>query len=36
MGSVDYLIVLLYILGMILVGLYFQRKAASGIDSYFL
>ena len=36
MGSVDYLIVMLYILGMVLVGLYFQRKAASGIDSYFL
>lgn len=36
MGAVDYVIVLMYILGMVVVGLYFQRKAASGIDSYFL
>lgn len=36
MQAVDFAIVLIYILGMVVVGLYFQRKAASGIDSYFL
>ncbi len=36
MALIDYAIVLLYLLGMVLVGLYFQKKASSGIDSYFL
>ena len=33
---VDYLIVALYLIAMITVGIIFQRKAARGIDSYFL
>lgn len=36
MTVLDYSIVAVYIVSMILVGLYFQRKAAGGIDSYFL
>jgi len=36
MGFVDYAIVIVYMLGMVSVGLYFQRKASQGIDSYFL
>ncbi len=36
MALVDYGIVLVYLLGMIIVGLYFQRRASSNIDSYFL
>ena len=36
MQLVDYGIVTVYIVSMVLVGLYFQRKAAGSIDSYFL
>lgn len=36
MSVLDYSIVVFYILAMILVGLYFQRKASAGINSYFL
>ncbi len=36
MSFFDYGIVVLYLIGMIFVGLYFQKKASSGIDSYFL
>jgi SSS family solute:Na+ symporter len=36
MAMIDYIIVFVYILAMIGVGVYFQRKASAGIDSYFL
>ncbi len=36
MAGIDYTIVVIYILAMIGVGLYFERKASSSIDSYFL
>ncbi len=36
MTIIDYLIVIVYLAGMVGVGLYFQKKASSGIDSYFL
>ncbi len=36
MSMVDYGIVIVYIVSMVLVGLYFQRKVAGSIDSYFL
>jgi solute:Na+ symporter, SSS family len=36
MGIIDYSIIVVYLLGMVAVGLYFQRKASSDIDSYFL
>ncbi len=36
MALIDYVIVILYLVSMVLVGLYFQKKASSGIDSYFL
>ncbi|MBN1638417.1 MAG: sodium:solute symporter, partial [Ignavibacteriales bacterium] len=36
MAFIDYLIIAIYLSGMVLVGLYFQRKASKGIDSYFL
>lgn len=36
MAGIDYTIVIIYILAMIGVGLYFERKASSSIDSYFL
>jgi len=36
MTSIDYSIVVVYLGLMIGVGVYFQRKASSGIDSYFL
>ncbi len=36
MTWLDYLIVIIYISGMVMIGLYFQRKASAGIDSYFL
>ena len=36
MHNIDFVIVVVYILAMVLVGLYFQRKASKGIDSYFL
>ncbi len=36
MALVDYGIVIVYLLGMIIIGLYFQRRASSNIDSYFL
>ncbi|MBD3225952.1 MAG: sodium:solute symporter [Caldithrix sp.] len=36
MAVIDYIIVVVYLLAMILVGLYFQKKASGGIDSYFL
>jgi Na+/proline symporter len=36
MTVLDYTIVVVYLLAMISIGVYFQRKASSGIDSYFL
>ncbi len=36
MALIDYSIVIVYLLAMILIGLYFQKKAAGSIDSYFL
>ena len=36
MSLLDYGIVVAYIIAMILVGLYMQKKASAGIDSYFL
>ncbi len=36
MSILDYSIVVVYILGMVGVGLYMQKKASAGIDSYFL
>ncbi len=36
MTILDYGIVIVYLIAMILIGLYFQRKASAGIDSYFL
>jgi len=36
MTILDYSIVLVYLLSMIGIGVYFQKKASSGIDSYFL
>ena len=36
MTPLDYSIVVVYLVGMVLMGLYFQRKASAGIDSYFL
>ncbi len=36
MTLIDYLIVLVYLAGMVLVGLYFSKKASQGINSYFL
>ncbi|HHM24010.1 MAG TPA: sodium:solute symporter, partial [Bacteroidetes bacterium] len=36
MHLIDYAIVMLYLLGMVIVGLVMQRKASEGIDSYFL
>ncbi len=36
MALIDKLIVAVYLLGMVLTGLYFQKRAAGSIDSYFL
>ncbi|MFZ0390523.1 MAG: sodium:solute symporter [Calditrichia bacterium] len=36
MTLLDYSIVIVYLLAMIGIGVYFQRKASAGIDSYFL
>lgn len=36
MHIIDYIIICVYLAGMILVGLLMQRKASAGIDSYFL
>ncbi len=36
MATIDYTIVIVYLLAMIGVGVYFQRKASSSINSYFL
>lgn len=36
MSIVDLLIVVLYMAGLIIVGLYFQKKASANIESYFL
>ncbi|MBN1407310.1 MAG: sodium:solute symporter [Calditrichaceae bacterium] len=36
MTVIDYVIVIVYLIGMIAIGLYFQRKASDSIDSYFL
>ncbi len=36
MAVIDCVIVLVYLIGMVLIGLYFQRKASGNIDSYFL
>lgn len=36
MSTIDFAIVIIYLLAMIGIGIYFQRKASAGIDSYFL
>ena len=36
MGFIDYTIVIVYLSAMVALGLYMQKKASSGIDSYFL
>jgi len=36
MAAIDYWIVVFYLIAMVLVGLYFQKKASGNIDSYFL
>jgi len=36
MDLIDYTIVVLYLGGLVLVGLHFKKKASEGIDSYFL
>jgi SSS family solute:Na+ symporter len=36
MTILDYSIVIVYLVSMVLIGLFFQRKASDGIDSYFL
>ncbi|HHE54832.1 MAG TPA: sodium:solute symporter [Caldithrix abyssi] len=36
MTLLDYFIVIVYLASMVLVGLYFSKKASQGIDSYFL
>jgi len=36
MSTLDYSIVIVYLAAMVGIGLYFSRKASSGIDSYFL
>ena len=36
MAGIDYAIVVIYLLGMVWVGLMLQKKASQGIDSYFL
>jgi len=36
MSIIDYLIVIVYLTGIVFVGLYLQKKASAGIDSYFL
>ena len=36
MHGIDYGIVTVYLIAIVLIGLYLQRKASQGIDSYFL
>jgi len=36
MHAIDFSIVILYMVGLVVVGMWFQRKASQGIDSYFL
>ncbi len=36
MSWFDFLIIVLYLISIVLVGLYFQKKASEGIDNYFL
>lgn len=36
MATIDFAIVIVYLLGMIGIGVYFQKKASGSIDSYFL
>ena len=36
MSTLDYSIVIVYLVAMVGIGIYFSRKASSGIDSYFL
>ncbi len=36
MTTLDYAIVVVYLVGMVFIGFYHQRKASKGIDSYFL
>lgn len=36
MVFIDYLIILVYLIGMVAVGVYFQKKASSSVDSFFL
>lgn len=36
MSTLDYSIVIVYLVAMVGIGVYFSRKASSGIDSYFL
>ena len=36
MHAIDYTIVTVYLLTMVMIGVYLQKKASAGIDSYFL
>ncbi|NOZ04300.1 MAG: sodium:solute symporter [FCB group bacterium] len=36
MHGIDYVIIVAYLVAIVLIGLYLQRKASQGIDSYFL
>lgn len=36
MAVIDYAIVIAYLIGMLMIGFYFHRKATSNLDSYFL
>ena len=36
MATIDFVIVIIYLIGMVGIGIYFQRKASAGINSYFL
>jgi Na+/proline symporter len=35
-ATIDFVIVILYLLGMVSIGIYFQKKASGSIESYFL
>jgi len=36
MNITDYIILIIYLIGMLYVGFYFEKKASAGIDAYFL
>ena len=36
MDTIDLIIIVVYLLAIVAVGLFFQKKASRGIDSYFL